>query len=71
MAIQLRSRRQIAQMREAGRLVAQTFEHLRPHVRPGVTTRELDRLAEVIERAELERGHCGLQRAVRRHDDHG
>jgi methionyl aminopeptidase len=46
MAIQLRSRRQIAKMREAGRLVAQTFEHLRPHVRPGVTTRTLDRLAE-------------------------
>ena len=46
MAIQLRSRRQIAKMREAGRLVAQTFEHLRPHVRPGVTTRQLDRLAE-------------------------
>ena len=46
MAIQLRSRRQIAKMREAGRLVAQTFEHLRPHIRPGITTRELDRLAE-------------------------
>ena len=46
MAIQLRSRRQIEKMREAGRLVAQTFEHLRPHIRPGVTTRELDRMAE-------------------------
>jgi methionyl aminopeptidase len=46
MAVLLRSRRQIAQMREAGRLVAQTFEYLRPHVRPGVTMRELDRLAE-------------------------
>jgi methionyl aminopeptidase len=46
MAIQLRSRRQIAKMREAGRLVAQTFEHLRPHIRPGITTHELDRLAE-------------------------
>jgi methionyl aminopeptidase len=33
-------------MREAGRLVAHTFEHLRPHVRPGVTMRELDRIAE-------------------------
>ena len=46
MAIQLRSRRQIAKMREAGQLVAQTFEHLRPQVRPGVTMRELDRIAE-------------------------
>jgi methionyl aminopeptidase len=46
MAVVLRSRPQIAQAREAGRLVAQTFEELRPHVRPGVTTRELDRIAE-------------------------
>jgi methionyl aminopeptidase len=46
MTIQLRTRQQIAKMREAGRLVAQAFEHLRPHVRPGVTTRELDRMAE-------------------------
>ena len=46
MAILLRSRQHIAQMREAGRLVAETFEILRPHIRPGVTTRELDRIAE-------------------------
>jgi methionyl aminopeptidase len=46
MTIQLRSRQQVAQMREAGRLVAETFELLRPHVRPGVTTKELDRMAE-------------------------
>ncbi len=38
MAILLRSRQQIAKMREAGRLVAETFELLRPHVRPGVNT---------------------------------
>ncbi len=46
MAILLRSRQQIAKMREAGRLVAETFELLRPHVRPGVSTRELDQIAE-------------------------
>ena len=46
MAIVLRSRQQIAKLRAAGRLVAQTYEMLRPHVRPGVTTRELDRIAE-------------------------
>jgi methionyl aminopeptidase len=46
MPILLRSRPQIAKMREAGQLVAQAFEVLRPHVRPGVTTRELDRIAE-------------------------
>lgn len=51
MPILLRSRQQIALLRAAGQLVAQTFEHLRPHVKPGVTTRELDRLAEQFIRA--------------------
>jgi methionyl aminopeptidase len=46
MAIVLRSRQQITKMREAGRLVAETFELLRAHIRPGVTTRELDQIAE-------------------------
>ncbi|MCS6938900.1 MAG: type I methionyl aminopeptidase [Roseiflexus sp.] len=46
MSVVLRTRQQIAQMRAAGRLVAATFEMLREHVRPGVTTRELDRIAE-------------------------
>jgi methionyl aminopeptidase len=46
MAILLRSRQQIAKMREAGRLVAETFALLQPHVRPGVTTHELDQIAE-------------------------
>ncbi|HWQ13116.1 MAG TPA: type I methionyl aminopeptidase [Roseiflexaceae bacterium] len=55
MAVVLRSRQQIARMREAGRLVARTFEALRPHVRPGVTTRELDRIAE-----EFVRKHGGV-----------
>ena len=51
MPILLRSRPQIALQRAAGRLVAETFEHLRPHVKPGVTTRDLDRLAEQFIRA--------------------
>src|SRR5919206_3332047 len=46
MPIVLRSREQIAKLRDAGRLVAQTYEILRPHIVPGVTTRELDRIAE-------------------------
>jgi methionyl aminopeptidase len=46
MAVSLRSRQQIELLREAGRLVAETFELLKPHVQPGVTTRELDRMAE-------------------------
>ena len=46
MAVLIKTREQIARLREAGRIVAQTYEMLRPHVVPGVTTGELDRLAE-------------------------
>lgn len=46
MAVVLKSPHQIALMREAGRVVAQTFEVLRPHIVPGVTTGELDQIAE-------------------------
>jgi methionyl aminopeptidase len=46
MAVVLRSRSQIAALREANRLVAQTFDALKPHIKPGVTTRSLDRIAE-------------------------
>ncbi|HEU4328305.1 MAG TPA: type I methionyl aminopeptidase [Roseiflexaceae bacterium] len=46
MAVVLRSRKQIDLMRDANKLVAETFEVLREKVQPGMTTRELDRLAE-------------------------
>lgn len=46
MAIMLKSRSQVAMLREAGRIVAQTYETLRPYVVPGVTTAELDKIAE-------------------------
>jgi methionyl aminopeptidase len=46
MAALLKSRREIAQLREAGRIVAETYEVLRPHVIPGITTAELDQIAE-------------------------
>ena len=48
MAIMMKTPEQIAQLREAGRIVAQTYEELRPHVRPGVTTAALDRIAETF-----------------------
>jgi methionyl aminopeptidase len=38
--------REIALMRESGRIVAETLSLVGGHVRPGVTTRELDQLAE-------------------------
>ncbi|NNJ12596.1 type I methionyl aminopeptidase [Chloroflexales bacterium ZM16-3] len=46
MPVTLKSARQIALLREAGQLVRATFDLLREHVRPGVTTAELDAIAE-------------------------
>jgi methionyl aminopeptidase len=46
MAVILKSRQEIALLREAGRIVAETYEVLRPYVVPGTTTAELDRIAE-------------------------
>jgi methionyl aminopeptidase len=41
-----KSAREIEQMAEAGAVVARTLELLRESIRPGVTTRELDRIAD-------------------------
>ncbi|GCF11490.1 type I methionyl aminopeptidase [Dictyobacter arantiisoli] len=46
MAVLLKSRKEVDNLREAGRLVAETFEVLRPYVKPGVSTDELDKIAE-------------------------
>jgi methionyl aminopeptidase len=46
MAVILKSRQEIGHLREAGRIVAETYEVLRPHVVPGVSTAELDKIAE-------------------------
>jgi methionyl aminopeptidase len=46
MPITLKSPRQIELLRESGRLVRETFELLREQIRPGVTTAELDAIAE-------------------------
>ncbi|WP_322487880.1 type I methionyl aminopeptidase [Chloroflexus sp.] len=46
MAIILKSPAQIELLRAAGQLVGQTFNVLREHIRPGVTTAELDAIAE-------------------------
>src|SRR5436305_761429 len=46
MAVMLKSRQEIAQLREAGRIVAQTYGVLRPSVKPGISTAELDKIAE-------------------------
>ncbi|NTV65038.1 MAG: type I methionyl aminopeptidase [Oscillochloris sp.] len=46
MSITLKSAKQIELLHAAGQLVRATFELLRDHVRPGVTTAELDAIAE-------------------------
>jgi methionyl aminopeptidase len=43
-----KSKRELEKMRAAGRLVGQVREHLRSMVRPGITTLEIDRVAEKI-----------------------
>lgn len=47
----LKSPQQIAQMKEAGLIVWQVHQELAKAIRPGVTTRELDELAERLIRA--------------------
>ncbi len=49
--IVLKSRTEIAQMREAGRIVARVHEALREMIKPGVTTAQLNARAEAIIRA--------------------
>jgi len=46
MAVKIKSEKQIERMREAGKIVAYTHEVLKAHIKPGVTTQELDYLAE-------------------------
>lgn len=49
--IKLKSKAEIAEMREAGRIVARVHEALREMIRPGVTTAELNAKADAIIRA--------------------
>ena len=44
--ISIKSEREIELLREAGRIVHETREYLRPFIKEGVTTKELDTLAE-------------------------
>jgi len=44
MAVHIKSPEEIEKMRVAGRLAAEVLDFIAPHVRPGVTTGELDRL---------------------------
>lgn len=44
MSVTIKSAEEIEKMRVAGRLAAEVLEMIEPHVKPGVTTEELDRL---------------------------
>ena len=44
MAIVIKNAAEIEAMRVAGRLAAEVLDHVAPHVRPGVTTGEIDRI---------------------------
>lgn len=46
MSIIIKSDREIAVMRQAGRIVGEVLEVLRENVKPGLTTEELDQIAE-------------------------
>ena len=44
--ITIKSEKEIELMRQAGYLVSLTHQYLKPYIKPGITTLELDRLAE-------------------------
>ena len=44
--ITIRTKSEIAKLREAGRIVAKTHEYLKQFIKPGITTKELDKLAD-------------------------
>src|SRR5947209_15914037 len=46
MAIILKSPAEIEKLRAAGRLVAETYQHLEEYIGPGISTDEIDRRAE-------------------------
>jgi methionyl aminopeptidase len=61
----MKTRQQVDGLRAAGRIVAETYETLRPHVVPGVTTAELDAIAERYIRGQgaipVYKGYGGLR----------
>ena len=49
--IKIKSEREIALLREAGRIVALCHEEMKKHVKPGISTWELDQICESVIRA--------------------
>ncbi len=48
MTITIKTAAEIEGMRLAGRLASEVLDMLTPHVKPGITTREIDRLAHEL-----------------------
>jgi methionyl aminopeptidase len=48
MSVPIKTAGEIERMRVAGRLAAQVLEMIEPHVRPGITTDELDRICHAL-----------------------
>ena len=44
----VKSPREIELMKDAGRLVAKVFETVAPHIKPGVSTYEINKIAEDV-----------------------
>ena len=44
--INIRSQREIELLKKAGHIVYQTHQYLRPFLKEGITTKEIDKLAE-------------------------
>lgn len=61
MAIKLKSPWEIERMREAGALLTEVVEEVGRHVEPGITTKELDRIAyEAIKKRKAKPAFLGL-----------
>ena len=44
--ITIKSKREIELLKNAGNIVYQTHQYLKPYIKEGITTKELDKLAE-------------------------
>ena len=44
--VTIKSKKEIELMREAGKVVAIVYDELEKHIKPGITTLELDQIAE-------------------------
>lgn len=51
MSVSIKSAREIALMRESGRILAEVHERLKEEIKPGISTYEIDRIGEKMIRS--------------------